>query len=408
MSQGYATASGDPKAFELVGVAPAGSLSASGADMAKFMIAHLQNGAFGSTRILEEQTAEKMHTTPLTLLPRVHRMMLGFYEQNHNGHRAVGHGGDTQWFHSDLHLFIDDGIGMFVSMNSSGVGPASHNIRSTLFDEFADRYLPGPTLDGKVDDKTAAEHAGLISGIYENSRRMETSFLSLLGLAGPIKVIANPDHTITVSMARNLAGAPIKWREVEPFVWRDVDGKNLLAAQVKDGQVVRFSFDGLSPFMVFDRTPASKSPGWLVPALVIGLISLLLTSIAWPVSALVRRNYGVPYRLTGEDAKAHRWIRIAATAAIAIFIAWCVTATSMMSNLNLLTHRMDAWLWLMQLLSLVVFVGGAALGIWNAWVVVRGTRKWYAKVWAVVLALSLLVMLWVALAFHLIAFDVNY
>jgi hypothetical protein len=29
-------------------------------------------------------------------------------------------------------------------------------------------------------------------------------------------------------------------------------------------------------------------------------------------------------------------------------------------------------------------------------------------VWAVVLALSLLVLLWVAFTFHLIAFDVNY
>ena len=41
-------------------------------------------------------------------------------------------------------------------------------------------------------------------------------------------------------------------------------------------------------------------------------------------------------------------------------------------------------------------------------VVVRGSRKWYAKAWAVLLALALLVVLWVGLAFHLIAFDVNY
>jgi hypothetical protein len=376
--------------------------------MAKFMIAHLQKGAFGSTRILQESTAEQMHTTPLTLLPRVHRMMLGFYEQNYNGHRAVGHGGDTNWFHSDLHLFIDDGVGMYISLNSGGVGPASHNIRGTLFEQFADRYLPGPTLDGKLDDKTAAEHAGLIAGTYENSRRMDSSFFRLLGLAGPIKVMANPDHTISVSMAQNLAGAPIKWREVEPFVWRDVDGKNLLAAQVKDGAVVRFSFDGLSPFMMFDRTPASRSPTWLMPALVLGLISLLLTSLAWPVSALVRRHYGVSYGLTGEDAKAHRWIRIAATATVVTFIAWAITAGSMISNLSLLSGSFDWWLWLLQLLSLIAFVGGAALGVWNAWVVVRSTRKWYAKVWAVVLALSLLVLLWVAFMFHLIAFDVNY
>jgi CubicO group peptidase (beta-lactamase class C family) len=408
MSKGYEVASGDPKPYEIVGVAPAGSLASPGADMAKFMIAHLQKGAFGTTRILQEATAEQMHTTALTMLPRVHRMMLGFYEQNYNGHRAVGHGGDTNWFHSDLHLFVDDGVGMYVSLNSGGIGPASHNIRSTLFEQFADRYLPGPTLDGKVDEKTAAEHARMMVGTYENSRRMDSSFFSLLGLAGGIKVMANPDHTISVSLAQNLAGAPIKWREVEPFVWRDVDGENLLAAQVKDGEVVRFSFDGLSPFMMFEPTPASRSPAWLLPALVLGLVSLLLTSLAWPTSALVRRHYGVAYGLSGEDAKAHRWIRIAATAAVVVFIAWAATATMMLSDLSLLTASTDWWLWLLQLLSLVVFVGGAALGVWNAFVVVRSTRKWYAKVWAVVLSLSLLVLLWVAFTFHLIAFDVNY
>src|SRR5690606_28750787 len=111
---------------------------------------------------------------------------------------------------------------MFISMNSSGVGAAVHNIRSDLFEKFADRYLPGPTLDGKVDDATAAEHARMIAGVYENSRRMDSSFFRLLGLVGPIKVIPNPDNPISVTMARNLAGGLIKWREVEPFVWRDV------------------------------------------------------------------------------------------------------------------------------------------------------------------------------------------
>ncbi|MBM0106381.1 beta-lactamase family protein [Steroidobacter sp. S1-65] len=408
MSKGYEVAWGEPKPFEIVGVSPAGSLSASGADMAKFMIAHLQKGAYGSARILQESTAEQMHTTALTILPHVHRMLLGFYEQNQNGHRALGHGGDTNWFHSDLHLFVDDGVGMYLSLNSGGVGPASHSIRSALFEQFANRYLPGPTLDGKVEETTAAEHARMIAGVYDNSRRVESSFFSLLGLMGPIKVYVNPDHTIGVSLADSLGGGPVKWREVEPFVWRDVNGTTLLSAQVANGEVVRFSFDGLSPFMMFDRTPASRSPTWLVPALVLALISLLLTSLAWPVSALARKHYGVPYDLSGEDAKAHRWIRIAATASVAVCIAWAATISLMMSDLSMLSESSDPWVWLMQLLSLVVFIGGAVLGVWNAWTVVRSARKWYAKLWAVVLAVSLLVLLWVALAFHLIAFDVNY
>ncbi len=85
-----------------------------------------------------------------------------------------------------------------------------------------------------------------------------------------------------------------------------------------------------------------------------------------------------------------------------------MTIGKMMSNLPLLSESSDGWVWLMQLLSLVVFLGGAVLGVWNAWVVVRSPRKWYAKAWAVVVALSLLVLLYLALTFHLIAFDANY
>jgi hypothetical protein len=376
--------------------------------MARFMITHLNKGAFGSARILQAATAEQMHGTPLTILPRVHRMLLGFYEQNYNGRRVIGHGGDTGVFHSNLHLFIDDGVGMFISVNSAGRNGATRGLRNAIFQQFADRYLPGPTLDGAVDPQTAAEHARMISGVYDNSRRIESSFFSLLNLVGVIKVFPNEDGTISTSIAVNPAGVPIKWREVEPFVWRNVDGEDLLSAQAENGRVTRFSFDEVSPFMVFEPTPASRSPSWLLPSLGAGALALFLTTLAWPVSALVRRHYGAPYLLTGLDAKAHRWIRITSVAVLAICIAWGATVSSMMGDFDLLMPGVDGWLWFLQLLSVVVFIGAAAIGVWNATVVVRAPRKWYAKTWAVVLALSLLVFLWTALQFHLIAFDVNY
>lgn len=408
MANGYARASsGQAKPFEMVLSAPAGSQSASGADMARFMIAHLQKGAFGEARILQAETAERMHTTALTVLPRVDRMVLGFYEQHRNGRRIIAHAGDTAWFHSDLYLFIDDNVGLFISMNSAGKEGAPGKIRKAVFEQFADRYLPGPTFDGNVDAPTAAEHARMMTGQYQVSRRAESSFLRLLTLASPVKVFANEDGTISVSMATNFAGQPIKWREVEPFVWRDVDGESFLSAQVENGRVVRFGFEWVTPFMVFEPIPASIAPAWLMPALLAGLIALALTTIAWPVSALVRRHYHVPYALTGTDAIAHRRIRIASTAVIAVFILWGVTFALLFGD-RVSSSTADIWLWIVQLLSAIVFFGAAAVGVWNAIVVVRSTRKWYAKTWAVWLALALLVVLWLALAFHLIAFDVNY
>jgi len=60
MSKGYADSSRQPKGFELINVAPAGSLSASGDDMARFMIAHLMNGTYRGAQILQPETLARL------------------------------------------------------------------------------------------------------------------------------------------------------------------------------------------------------------------------------------------------------------------------------------------------------------------------------------------------------------
>ena len=63
----------------------------------------------------------------------------------------IAHGGDTQWFHSELQLFVDDGIGLFVAVNSTGRDGAAWAVLGALIRDFADRYLPGtaPRWEGR-------------------------------------------------------------------------------------------------------------------------------------------------------------------------------------------------------------------------------------------------------------------
>jgi CubicO group peptidase (beta-lactamase class C family) len=408
MSLGYPRGSEPAKPYELITPGPAGSLASSGADMAHFMIAHLQNGRYRDNRILREETARLMHDSALTLFPRVNRMLLGFYESNYNGHRVISHGGDTQWFHSDLSLFIDDGVGLYISMNAPGKEGASSKVRGALFEEFADRYFPADVPAGEVDEKTAAEHAAMIAGTYSISRRMETNFFSLLGFIGQYQVTVNEDGTITSPLWTDAAGNLYKWREVEPFVWRAVGGKELLSARVEDGRVTGFTFEPLSAILSFEPTPGHKSPVWLMPLVGAGLLALVLTTLAWPVSALTRRHYRVAYPLAGDDARAHRWVRYAALAAVTLTVAWLTTVITALEKLSLLSGSLDWWFWVLQILSPIVYIGAAVIGVWNAWVLLRSSRKWYAKLWAVILAIALLTLLWIAIVYHLIAFDLQY
>jgi CubicO group peptidase (beta-lactamase class C family) len=408
MSKGYALASQPAKPYELIAAAPAGALASTGSDMARFMIAHLQNGTYGAYRILRAETAQQMHTTALTMIPPLDRMMLGFYESNYNGHRIIAHGGDTQWFHSDLNLFIDNGVGLFMSVNSTGKEGAAYPIRDALFREFCDRYFPGPTATGKVAPEVAAEHAHRMSGRYESSRRAQSSFFSFLYLAEQVKVTTNDDGTIDVSSLHGLADQPLRWREIEPFVWREVGGKTLLAAKLENGRVARFSVNGFSPFTVFEPVPWWRSAAWLLPLLIISVAALTLTALAWPAAALMRRRAGALLNLAGADLKAYRLSRIAAASVAITLTAWVVTLASALSNLRLLSPDLDGWFWVLQLISVVVFPVAAGVSVWSLHVVWAAKRGWCARGWSVVLVVSCITVVWAALVFKLIGFNVNY
>jgi len=408
MSQGYGVASEPAKPFEIVVAAPAGSLSASGADMARFMIAHLEGGAYGDGRILSAATAKLMHETPLTMIPPLNRMMLGFYEQNYNGHRVISHGGDTEYFHSYLHLFLDDHVGLFISVNSAGREGAAHAIREALFEQFADRYFPGVAEAGAVDAATATAHAKALAGYYDDSRRADRSFLSLLGLIQPVQVGADRDGRVSVSMLKGLNQATRYYREVKPYVWFDAASGWRLAARVVDGHVERFSADEVSPFMVFEPVPWWRSPAWLQPAAAASVIACLLTALLWPVAAIVRWRHRVALGLSGREARGRLLSRVAAVAIAAVTAGWATIIVAGLQQLEFLSPRIDPLLLAMYALSIVAYLGGAAAMVWSAYVAWTGRRPWLARLWTTVLALAALTLLWTAWLFHLMSFQTNY
>ncbi|PSJ38616.1 serine hydrolase [Sphingomonas deserti] len=404
MATGYEQASGETVPFEIIGPAPAGSLSTTGADMARFMIAHLNDGA----GILRPETARTMHSTGNTILPHLNRMLLGFYETNINGRKAIAHGGDTVAFHSDVHLFTDDKVGIYISMNSLGREGAAGDIRNAFFESFADRYLPAARQDTRrVPAETAAEHARMLTGNWVNSRASVSSFLSLTGLLGQVSVGLDKDGRPVVPVTMGLNGQPRVWVEVEPFLWNDLNSHEQLAAQVVDGKIVRFSLSGL-PFMMFDRAPWYKNSALLNPLLIAALVILLLTVALWPVRALVRRHFGAKLALEGELRRAHLFSRLAALLILASLVGWAIAITMMMGDIANLSAAFDPLIWFLQILTIVAFIGGFLVLAWNVWVTWKGGRRWPAKLWSLALLFAAIVALWIGFAFHLISLGANY
>ena len=97
--------------------------------MARFMIAEMRAYSGADSTLLGQETAQLMQTTMFRPVPPSVGMAVGFFERDRNGHRVREHGGDTQFFHSKLAMFMDDNVGIFLSFNSTGkegaVAPAS-------------------------------------------------------------------------------------------------------------------------------------------------------------------------------------------------------------------------------------------------------------------------------------------
>jgi CubicO group peptidase (beta-lactamase class C family) len=409
MSKGYKVASAPPEDYELVIPAPAGSLASSGNDMAHFMIAHLQNGEYHGNRILPERIAIMMHQTPTDMIAPLNRMMLGFYEQNYNGHRVISHGGDTEYMHSYLHLFPDDHVGLYMSFNSAGREGGSHIARQALFDYFVARYFPAPPAAlANITPATAAAHARLLAGDYEDSRRPERSFLRVLSLIAPDSVTVDKDNLVMFSLIKDRNGEVRKYREVQPFVWQDVNSNWRLAPKITDGRVVRLSVDEVSPFMVFEPFPWWRAPVWQRPAGLIALGVCLITALLWPIAVLVRRRLRAPLQLSARAARALREGRIAAAALTIMSIAWVALILGGLSMLNLFSPALDPLLILMYLLSVVAFVGGTALMLRSTYVTWSEGRSWTARVWSALLALSALVLLQIACVYHFMSFVTKY
>ena len=405
MSKGYQFGKDEPVAFEFVSAAPAGSLSSTGEDMAKFMIAHLDNGG----ALLKPETAQLMHSRANLPIPGLNGMALGFYQHDINGRRVIAHGGDTTAFHSDLHLFPDEGTGLYLSFNSGGKEGASSSLRHSIFEQFADRYFPAPPTPSKptIDAKQAKANAELLAGTWGSSRRAYSSFVSIADLLGQTKVSVGEDGKLIAPVFDGFGLRPFEWEAVGPMLWRDKSGHEMLGAKVVDGKATQLSINSIAPIMVLLPVPWYLNSAWLLPLLYVSLAILALTLILWPLRAVIRRRFGAALALEGGDRSAYRWSRIAAGAILAMLVIWILLITMMFEDFNF-GGAMSAILFVMGLLSFVAFVGGFLILLWYAWKAWRGKWAWPARVWSVLLVIASATVLHIAINYHLIGVATNY
>jgi CubicO group peptidase (beta-lactamase class C family) len=243
LAEGYEYENGAnrPAAWEWYHTTPASSINASAGDMGRFMIAHLQQGRYGSARILSTSAARDMHRQHFTSHATLAGFAYGFYETFTNGERLLGHGGNVEGFSAQMTLLPERGIGFFIATHHE---PAQ--LRDVVQQALLDRYFPSKSKPTRPVPMTGhRQRAQRFAGTYELNQFCHS--------CGPgrrqytrIEVKANADGTISIT------GNPEPLVEVSPLLFRRVSGRGGPAAFREDAgrRITQLAGDS---WLVFER-----------------------------------------------------------------------------------------------------------------------------------------------------------
>ncbi len=404
LAKGYGTASGPAQPYELIVTRPAGSMTSSGDDMARFMIAQLQDGRFGEAQILKPETARAMRQPSHAALPGFDAMAHGYFHGTRNGRVYVGHGGDTVYFHTEMVLLPQEGVGIHYTFNSRGKGDAVYGLRQSLLDGFLDRYFPAPPAVARPALASAKQDAQTIAGLYQSSRRVEHGFISFFYLLQQTTITANPDGTI--SAPDHFGAGQATFREVGPQIWREVGGQRQLAFREIGG--VRTVIDSNDPTSVLQAVPPLHASQLNLPVLLGSAAVLIWTLVLWGLSPLLRRGERAASGLSPKVRRARLFQRAGALVDVVYLVAWFALLQPILgSQLQVYSTGLDPVIRILQVAGLLV-IAAAVVGVWSAWRICRSDATWLARIWSVLVAAALLGVVWIGLMGQLIGFSVNY
>ena len=294
-------------------VGPAGSISSTANDMAAFLAVHMKNGSWHGAEILSEEIAALMHAPAFSNDPRVSSMCLGFYETRLNNERIIGHGGDTDTFHSLLAIIPERATGFFVSYNSVGGSKA----RDDLLMEFVDRFYPASASIAPANDPGTP--AAKYTGTYQSTRHNYRTFEFYLTPPGQMRIEQGEKALLFTPSG----SPPSEYGEVAPGVFTQSSGQrtaygNLVFREDGQGTIDFLCFENL-PIFGFERVPWYATEPFTEGVKNAG-IAILLTVLVWPIMAIFRRVYGVSR--DERDTALSMYARLVAGAASLLFVAF--------------------------------------------------------------------------------------
>lgn len=358
LAKGYRYRDGayDAKAFEWVSNAPSAPVHATATDMARFMLAHLQDGAYGGGRIMEEATALDMHRRHFTHDPGLPGTAYGFIRSRANGRRIILHDGESARFSTLVALLPEERTGLFVSYNTP------YEPFETL-SAFMDRFYPprGEAASGPRED--AAGGAGRWAGTYIPVRVARTGPQKVVGWLDPLKVRAGDDGLLVDSPLGEQ-----RYVQTGPDAFAQRRGEWALVFREQDRETRLF----LGPFpLAYTRASPYQTLAFQLPIGVACVVAFLSALVVFPAAYLARRLRGAGMRPRGAGVA--RWLAAITGALNLGLLAWFVQS---------LAGFGETYVWPVEAVTAITRLWLLALPL-TLGVAVFTVRAWRDRYWSV-------------------------
>jgi CubicO group peptidase (beta-lactamase class C family) len=286
LAQGYAEDGGVLRAeaeMQLGAYWPAGGISTTAADMARWMRFHLNKGELDGRRLLTENTHRLIWTRPFDDRSGGADLSHGFIQTPLHGLLLTGHGGATESYLSNLVLVPELGLGVFVSQSSS----ASRNLVQRLPEHIIERTQALPAAAPLASDTGEPGALAEINGNYLGNRRVFSSFATVFGAFDGVSLQAVNSETLALNAGPNSG----EYRRIGEDLFESAQGQRL--SLIRDGSGSVTAFANGSGVHTFERVSGLHAPQALHLALgVSALLALaLLAGALWRVG---RKRIGGP------------------------------------------------------------------------------------------------------------------
>jgi len=388
VTNGFARYSGEfhTQPFEYVAdEAPAGALSASANDMAAYMRALLDPALMEKSGVLSAGAALAMRDGLFANTPELGTLRHGFMDLTFvRGRRAFGHGGALIFQHSTMEIYPDEGVAIFISVNTPTGGGLLNALPSELLYTF---FGAAPADPARIADARAeaAKVAGTYLGLRLPSYRSERPLLRFVG-AFDVKALSNGDI---------LVNGPNRYRPIGDGVFVANESHERIAFHQQDDGRMRF-FDAASVWPA-DRIGYFEQNRWLQL-----IVEVAAFAAVWGVVAAARRLILGDRRGRAAslvlDGLGVVWLAAGALFAAAVW-PWFKDQNSAIFAYPGVLYPAACWLLLAAALA-TPLAAGLAFGLWRP----ADWSRWlwfrHAATLIIFVGLGLTLLDWGLLGFH--------